>query len=187
MMGNSATEIIPRWFALAVKPQHEKAVAAALQAKRLEGFLPLYRTRHKWSDRIKELKLPLFAGYVFCRFHAGQKAAVLSTPGVRSIVSFGHKPVPLENSEIEAILSMIASGLPVGPWPFLSVGQRVRIESGPLRGVEGILVQVKDTWRVVVSVALLQRSVAVELDRCQLSAIHPRAQATCRALEFSAI
>jgi transcription antitermination factor NusG len=168
---DASADLAGRWFALTVKPQHERAVAGALKVKDLEEFLPLYRDRRRWSDRIKELELPLFPGYVFCRFDPCRKASVLATPGVRSVVSFGRTPVPLAESEIESIRAMIASGLPVGPWPFLNTGQTVRIEHGPLCGLEGILVQLKDAWRVVVSVPLLQRSVSVELDRCMIVSV----------------
>jgi transcription antitermination factor NusG len=162
----------PQWFALTVKPNHERAAAQALGFKDFEAFLPLYHTRRRWSDRIKELELPLFAGYVFCRFTTAERAKVLATPGVNSVVGFGSKPAPISEEEIGAVRTMIASGLPVGPWPYLRVGERVRIEAGPLSGLEGILTQVKDTWRVVVSVELLQRSVAAEVDRATLSAVN---------------
>lgn len=161
----------PCWFALTVKPQHEKTAARALGVRGLEYFVPLYRARRRWSDRTKELELPLFPGYVFCRFAAGERAGVLATPGITSVVGFGRTPAPVAESEIEAIQRMVSSGLPVGPWPFLRVGQAVRIEAGPLCGLEGILVQLKDAWRVVVSVHLLQRSVAVEIDRDVLSVV----------------
>lgn len=160
-----AAAVAPRWFALTVKPQHEKATALALRQKGLEEFLPLYRTRRQWSDRIKTLELPLFPGYVFCRFPALRKSVVLATPGVRRIVGFGSVPTPIEDSEIASIRAMIASGVGVGPWPYLRTGQRVRIQAGPLRGLEGLLVSLKDSWRVVVSLHLLQRSVAVEVER----------------------
>jgi len=162
----------PQWHALTVKPNHERAAAQALGCKSLESFLPLYLTRRRWSDRIKELELPLFAGYVFCRFGDGERAKVLATPGVTSVVGFGNQPAPVTEEEIHAVRTMIASGLPVGPWPYLRVGERVRIEAGPLCGVEGILTQVKDVWRVVVSVELLQRSVAAEVDRDVLAAVN---------------
>jgi transcription antitermination factor NusG len=97
---------------------------------------------------------------------------VLATPGVTSVVGFGNQPAPVTEEEIRAVRTMIASGLPVGPWPYLQVGERVRIEAGPLCGLEGILTQVKDTWRVVVSVELLQRSVAAEVDRDVLAAVN---------------
>jgi transcription antitermination factor NusG len=159
------------WYALTVKPNHERAAVQALGCKGLETFLPLYRSRRRWSDRTKELDLPLFAGYVFCRFQGVERSRILATPGIISVVGFGNRPAPVAESEIQAVRTMVASGLPVGPWPFLKVGERVRIQAGPLSGVEGILTQVKDGWRVVVSVELLQRSVAAEVDRDVISVV----------------
>jgi transcription antitermination factor NusG len=159
------------WYALMVKPNHERAAAQALESKALETLLPLYRSRRRWSDRIQELDLPLFAGYVFCRFPATERARILSTPCVHSVVGFGNRPAAVEDAEIRALRTLVASGRPVGPWPFLRVGERVRVEAGPLCGVEGILSQVKDAWRVVVSIELLQRSVAAEVDRDSLSLV----------------
>ena len=155
----------PQWFALTVKPNHEKSAAKALESKAVEVFLPLYRARRRWSDRIKELDLPLFAGYVLCRYAAPERARVLATPGVTSVVGFGNKPAAVPEAQIESVRTMVSSGVALSPWPFLRVGERVRIEAGPLSGVEGILTQVKDAWRVVVTVELLQRSVAAEVER----------------------
>jgi transcription termination/antitermination protein NusG len=155
----------PQWYALTVKPNHERAAAQSLECRGLEAFLPLYRARRRWSDRVKELDLPLFAGYIFCRFPGVERARVLAAPGVTSVVGFGSQPAVVPDNEIQAVRVMVGSGLPVSPWPFLRVGDRVRIEGGPLYGLEGILSQVKDAWRVVVNVELLQRSVAAEVDR----------------------
>lgn len=155
----------PNWFAVSTRPRHERVVAQGLTTLGLETFLPLYRSRRRWSDRTKELELPLFAGYVFARFGVLERVPILRTPGVRSIVSLGKFPTPIPDHEIQALQQMVASGVPVEPWPYLRVGQRVRLERGPLEGLEGILVQVKRGWRVVVSVNLLQRSVAAEVDR----------------------
>ena len=157
------------WYALVVKPNHEKAVLDHLRAADFEASLALYRARRRWSDRIKEVTLPLFPGYVFCRFSCRGRVAVLRIPGVRSIVSAGPNPEPIPAREIAAIEAMVRSGLPVQPWPFLKLGQKVRVKSGPLRGVEGILVQFRKTWHVIVSVELLQRSVAAEIDRDSVS------------------
>ncbi len=159
------------WYALVVKPNHEKAVLDHLRAADFEASLALYRARRRWSDRIKEVTLPLFPGYVFCRFSYRARVAVLRIPGVRSIVSAGPNPAPIPAREIAAIEAMVRSGLPVQPWPFLKLGQKVRVTSGPLRGVEGILVQFRKTWQVIVSVELLQRSVAAEIDRDSVSPI----------------
>lgn len=162
---------IPQWYALTVKPNHERSAAEALQWKGWETFLPTYRCRRRWSDRIKQLELPLFAGYVFCRFAALEKARILATPSVVSVVGFAGRPAAVPDEEIEAVRRMTGSGLQVGPWPFLRVGQRVRIAAGPLCGLEGILLQLKDAWRVVVSVELLQRSVAAEVERDMVEGI----------------
>jgi transcription antitermination factor NusG len=153
------------WVALQVRPRSEKLVAMALSSREIEVFLPLYRARRRWSDRIKELQLPLFDGYVFCKLNLLYRMPALTTPGVIQFVGIGKTPVPIEEDEIAALQSVVKSGWPSMPWPFLQVGQRVRVEYGALRDLEGILVQIKGSHRLVLSVALLQRSVAVEVDR----------------------
>jgi len=151
--------------ALQVRPRAEKLVAIALSSKGIEVFLPLYTARRRWSDRVKELQLPLFDGYVFCKLNLLYRMPVLTIPGVIQFVGIGKTPVPIEEAEIAALQFVIKSGLPSMPWPFLQVGQRVRVEHGPLRDLEGILLQAKGSHRLVLSVSLLQRSVAVEVDR----------------------
>ena len=136
----------------------------ALSAKGLDAYAPVYWTARRWSDRIKKLQLPLFPGYVFCRFDAIERTPVLRTPGIRSIVSFGNELSPIPDSEIVAIQQMLASNYPIEPCQYVRVGQRVQIGEGPLAGIEGILVHCRNTTRVVVSVELLQRSVAVEVN-----------------------
>lgn len=175
------------WFALTVRPQHEKTTVQALSNRGLEGFLPLYLSRRRWSDRIKQLELPLFAGYVFCRFALGHRLRVLTTPGVTSIVGFGGALVPVSDQEMAALQQAVASGLPVQPWPFLECGQRVRIERGPLRGLEAILVRSKDFWRVVLNVDLLRRSVAVEIDREVISPLAVTARRGLQRLVASSV
>lgn len=152
------------WFALRVRSQHEKIVASVLRSKGYEEFLPLYHCRHRWSDRIKVIARPLFTGYVFCRFDLNKRLPILVTPGVLLIVGIAKTPLPVEDSEIAALQSIVKSGFQAEPWPYLQVGQRVRIERGSLEGVEGVLLAVKKPHRLVVSVTLLQRSVAVEID-----------------------
>jgi transcription antitermination factor NusG len=153
------------WYALLVKPNHEKVVFEHLRVAGVDASLPLYRDRRRWSDRIQEVTLPLFPGYVFSRFSYDSRVRVLRIPSVRSIVGSGRDPAPIPDSEIAAVESMVSSGLPIKPWPFLKIGQTVRVVSGPLRGLEGILVEFRKTWQVVVSVELLHRSVAAEVDR----------------------
>jgi transcription antitermination factor NusG len=169
------------WYALTVKPNHEKAAAGALEYRGMQSFLPLYRSRRRWSDRFRELDLPLFAGYIFCRFQREERSLVLATPGVNSVVGLGRAPEAVPEEEIESVRRLVSSRLPVTPWPFLRAGERVRIEAGPLRGLEGILTQVKDAWRVVVSVELLQRSVAAEVDRDVLSVVRRAAPPSAAA------
>jgi transcription antitermination factor NusG len=165
-----------RWFALQVRALHEKIVALTLREKGHEEFLPLHRVRRRWSDRVKNVEVPLFPGYVFCRLDIERRLPILVTPGVLFLVGIGKTPCPIEDSEIAALQSVVRSGLPAEPWPFLRVGQRVRIEQGSLQGVEGILVNMKKPCRLVVSVTLLQRSVAVEIEQDWVS---PIARSTC--------
>jgi transcription antitermination factor NusG len=153
------------WFALTVKWQHERVVVQHLEGKLLDAYSPFYRSRRRWSDRMKVLELPLFSGYVFCHMHIADYFEVLNTPSVLSVVGFGGKPTPVPDVEIEAVKALVGSGLPVAPWRCLHIGQRVRICEGPLSGMGGILAREKSGYRVVVNVDLLQRAVAVEVDR----------------------
>jgi len=152
------------WFALQVRARHEMGVADHLRGKGYEWFLPLYKCRKRWSDRVKIVDAPLFPGYLFCRFNPQDRLPILKTPGVVQVVGYSGLPVPVDEIEINAIQTLVASGVPNQPWPFLAVGDRVRIESGPLRDLEGILLTFKGDHRLVLSVTLLQRSVAVEID-----------------------
>lgn len=152
------------WYALQVRPRFEKAIASTLAGKGFEGFLPLYRHRSRWSDRIKEVQLPLFPGYLFCRFNINNRLPILITPGVIHVVGIGKMPHPVADEEIAALQAIVLSGLQAEPRSYLNVGEKVRIEIGPLAGVEGILTAVKGANRLVVSVNLLQRSVSVEVD-----------------------
>jgi transcription antitermination factor NusG len=152
------------WYALTVKHQHERPIEAALAHKGFEAFAPMYRSRRQWSDRTKEIDLPLFAGYVFCRFPHQAKARVLNTPAIWRMVEFGGRPAAVPDADIEAIRTIVNSRLPVRPWPHLKPGDRVRVEHGPLRGVEGVLLKEKDAVELIVSVELLQRSIAVRIE-----------------------
>jgi transcription antitermination factor NusG len=154
------------WYGIRVRSKFERVASASLSGKGYEEFLPLYRSRRRWSDRSKELDLPLFPGYLFCRLDVQDGLLpVLTTPGVISIVGAGRTPVSIPESEIHAIQAVVRSGLPAQPWPLLAAGTKVLIEKGPLAGIEGITPNVNKGYRFVVSVPLLQRSVAVEIDR----------------------
>ena len=154
-----------RWFALRVRHQHEQAAATVLGIKQLEAFSPTLCQKRRWSDRVKVAVVPLFPSYVFCRFEYEKRVSVLNTPGVLSIVGFGSSPAPVPDEEIAAVRTAIASGKKIEPWPYLRAGERVEVTHGPLKSLKGVLVQSKNDWRVVVSVDLLMRSLAVEVDR----------------------
>ena len=159
------------WFALRVKSRSEKLVATMVYHKGFEQFLPLYQCRRRWSDRFKAAELPLFPGYVFCRLNPKDRLPLLTIPGVLHFVGIGKIPLPIDEAEIGSIQAAIGSGMRAEPWPFLNAGERVRIEEGPLAGLEGILVRERGQHRVIVSVTLLRRSVAVEVDRDWVSSL----------------
>lgn len=161
------------WFALQVCTNYEKVVQQLLEQKRFESFLPSYRDRRVWSDRIKYVDRPLFPGYLFCRLNPEEKIPVVQTPNVIKIVGSGRTPIPISEAEITSLKTIIESRSAVEPWPYFQVGQKVRIEKGPLTGVEGVLQSVKTGFRIVVSISLLQRSVAAEMDRSWVRAVSP--------------
>jgi len=153
-----------QWYALQIRPRFEKLAARHLNDKGYEGYLPVYTVRRRWSDRMKSVEVPLFPGYTFCRFDIRQRLPILVSPGVLSIVGIGKTPTAVSDREIFSIQQLIASGLLCGPWPFVQVGQSVSVERGPLAGLEGIVIEVKSSLRLILSLTLLQRSVAVEID-----------------------
>jgi transcription antitermination factor NusG len=153
------------WYVLQIRSKLGSVVSATLRGKGYEEFLPLYRARRRWSDRIKEVELPLFPGYLFCRFDVSDRLMpILTTPGVIGIVGAGKTPLPVDDDEIEAVRAVLRSGLAAQPWPLLPVGSKVYIERDPLAGVEGIITNTDNVYRLIVSVSLLQRYVAVEID-----------------------
>ncbi len=153
------------WYAVRVRSNHERVAALHLRQRGYEGFSPCYKSEKQWSDRKKTTERFLFPGYVFCRLDFEDRLPVLTIPGVVGVVGFGKEPCPVPEYEIEHVRKMIDSGLLVTPWPFLRTGQTVRIERGPLVGLEGILLEIKASLRVVVSISMLQRSVSAEIDR----------------------
>jgi transcription antitermination factor NusG len=159
------------WYAIHVRSHYEHLVSAGLRGRGYEDFLPLYRSQRNWSDRKKELDLPLFPGYVFCRLNVEHRQPVMCVPGVVSILGLGRTPVAVPEEELGAVRRVIQSGVAAVPWPFLRTGERVLIERGPLVGVEGTLVEIKSHLRLVLSIELLQRSVAAEVDRAWIRPI----------------
>jgi transcription antitermination factor NusG len=152
------------WYALYTRHQHEKTVARLLTDKGFDTFLPLYTAAHRWKDRVKQLSLPLFPCYVFLRGPLERWLPVLTTPGIHSVVGFGGKRAMIPSSEIEAIRRVIECSVKAEPHPFIKCGDRVRIKVGPLQGIEGILIRKKNQWKLLLSVEMLERSVAVEVD-----------------------
>jgi transcription termination/antitermination protein NusG len=161
------------WFAIMARTGREKSTTLLLENAGYECLLPVSKYARQWSDRIKEVEVPLFAGYLFCRMDPHNRLPVLMTPGVIQIVGVGKTLIPVAEEEIAAIQRVVKHGISTMPWPYLQVGHVARIEEGPLRGMTGIIVRIKSGLKLVLSVSLLQRSVAVEIDRSWVSSVHP--------------
>ncbi|MFZ0591155.1 MAG: UpxY family transcription antiterminator [Bryobacteraceae bacterium] len=158
-------EIVSRreWFAMRVRTNYERSFSRAMEFRGFDSFLPTYQRARAWSDRIKQIHQPLFPGYVFCRLNHQERTPALLAPGAMCFVGIGTSPIPIPEAEIESLKTLISS-FQVKPWPFLRLGQKVRIERGPLAGVEGVIEAFRSGYRIVVSIELLQRSVAAELE-----------------------
>ena len=157
------------WFAILARSGREKYATMLLENGGFECFLPISKSTRKWSDRMKDIDVPLFPGYLFCRMNPNDRLPVLTTPGVIQIAGIGKMPIPVEEHEILAVRQIEKSGLAAMPWPYLRVGNTAKIEEGPLRGVTGIVVKIKSALKLVLSIELLQRSIAVEIDRNWIS------------------
>jgi transcription antitermination factor NusG len=151
------------WYAAHIRSRHEKRVAEQLSKREVVCFLPLYTSKRHWSDRIAKVDLPLFPGYLFVQIPLAERLKVLEVPGVVGLVSSRQEPVPLEDSEIEILRKGLSEELKAEPHPYLKVGERVRVIRGSLSGLVGILERKKDSYRVVVSLDLIMRSIAVEI------------------------
>jgi transcription antitermination factor NusG len=162
----SALQRVPSlaWYALYTRHQHERAVALTLAAKGFEVFLPLYNVTHRWKDRTKQLSLPLFPCYVFLRTEGREWLSVLTTPGVHTVVAYSGRPAVIPEAEIDAIRQAVLARAHLEPHPFLTCGDWVRIKSGPLKDIKGILVRKKSQFRLVLSVEMLGKSVSLEVD-----------------------
>jgi len=152
------------WYALCTAPRHEKSVAGQMGRHGIICFLPLYRSLRRWKDRRKELELVLFPGYVFVRIAPWDRLRVLQLPGAVRLVTRNGQPAPLPEDEIEGLRNRLAGRGRIEPHPYLRVGRRVRVRSGPMQGLEGIIVRRKECCRVVFTMDLIMRSIAVEVD-----------------------
>jgi transcription antitermination factor NusG len=163
-----------RWYALYVRSRHEKVVEKGLSGKGFAAFSPFYRTKRKRVDRIVEIDVALFPGYVFCCFDSDRRLPILTTPGIVGIVGPGNTPRPVDDTEIASIRTIALSGRQVQPWPFLKSGQRIRLQAGPLTGAEGIFMRVQDEDHLIVSITLLQRAVSVVIERDSVAPLFDR-------------
>jgi len=152
------------WYALHVRSNCERAVRNQLEYQGYELYLPTVRVERRWSDRVKQLDIPLFSGYLFCRCDARNPLPVLSVSGVVQIVGMGKTPVPVAENIIQDIKTVQKSGLWYSNIPHTLSGQRVVVERGPLTGVQGVLVETREANRLAISISMLQRSLIVEVD-----------------------
>ena len=166
---NHSTTCLPsagqiNWYALYTAPRHEKKIAEQINRHGIDCFLPLYRSVRRWKDRRKELSLVLFPGYVFVRIALQNRLQVLQLPAAVRLITFNGEPAVLPEGEIENLRDRLVSSRGLEPHPYLRAGCRVRVRSGPLEGLEGIIQRGKDRCRLVFSIHLISRSVAVEVD-----------------------
>ncbi|MDZ4796668.1 MAG: UpxY family transcription antiterminator [Bryobacteraceae bacterium] len=152
------------WYALRVRSRHERVVEEMLRRKGWEAFVPVYKDRRRWADRIKVVEFPLFPGYVFCRLEVNNRLPVVNTPGVVEILGNGRELLPVENAEIRSLQTLMASGLNCEPWERLMTGDEVQIDAGPLKGLHGSVVDIRKGLRLVLAVTLLHRSVLVAIE-----------------------
>jgi transcription antitermination factor NusG len=169
----SAESLLPsvQWYAVSVRPRHEKVVTRHLEHQGLNHFLPVYRSVRRWKDRRKELDMALFPGYVFVNLNLRDRLRVLRAPGAVQFVTFQGQPAVIPDSEIRALESSLSAGLRLQPHPYLHQGARVRLKSGPLVGAEGIMIRRKERFRLVLSIDLIMRSVVFEVDEADVEPI----------------
>jgi len=158
-----------QWYAAYICPRHEKKVFDTLQRRRVESFLPLYEAVHRWKDRRARVELPLFPGYIFVKIPLAARLQVLEVPSVVRLVAFNGLPAALPEREIELLRRGLGPDVKAGPHPYLRVGRRVRVVRGPMAGLEGILKRRKDSFRLVISIDLIMRSIAVEVDAADVA------------------
>ena len=166
------------WFALLTRLGRERHAGTSLGNIGYEYYLPMSYSTRRWSDRWKKIATPLFPGYLFCRMNPHDRLPVLTTPGIIQIVGVGKTPAPVDENEIAALQRVQNSHLPTIPWPYLEVGQIARIGDGPLKGLTGVVTRIKSGFKLILSVTLLQRSVAVEIDRDWIANVETPRSAT---------
>lgn len=166
--GHPGEQAPPYWYALYTAPRHEKSLVRDIERRGISCFVPLYRSVRRWKDRRRELDLVLFPGYVFVQIEPQNRLRILQIPGAVRLVSFNGQPTALPEEEIERLRNRLSGCHGVEPHPYLRVGRRVRVRSGPLQGLEGIIRRKKDRCRIIFSIDLIMRSVAVEVDEADV-------------------
>ncbi len=167
------------WYAIYTRHQHEKTVARILTSKGFETLLPLYPSARRWKDRTKVLSLPLFPCYVFLKGGLERRLDIVTTPGIHALVSSAGQPAAIPPAEIEAIRRAVEGGARVEPHPFLKCGEWVRVKCGPLAGIQGILVRKKNLYRLVLSVEILGKAAAVEVDAFLVERLNGAPRGVC--------
>jgi transcription antitermination factor NusG len=160
----SSSCLEPLWYAAYTSANHEKRVAEQLVQRSVEYFLPLYRSFRRWKDRKVNLQRPLFPGYVFVRIELRNRLRVLQVPGVAKLIGFNGTPAALPPGEVDALRISLLKGVHAQPHPYLAIGRRVKVTKGPMAGLQGVLKRKKGNARLVVSIELIQRAIAVEID-----------------------
>jgi len=162
---------IGRWYAVYTHPRAEKVVASHLAQRDIENFLPLYSKVSRWKNGMKmHLELPLFPGYLFVKIPLADRLRVLQTPSVATLVGAGTRPIAVPEQEIEILRAQLSRVAAI-PHPYMSIGDRVRVVSGPLQGLEGFLIQKKNEDRFILSMDLIMQSMSVEIDTCDIEPI----------------
>ena len=170
-----AVSDVHRWYAVYTYPRHEKVVTEQLQSQSVEAFLPTFVIESRWKDRRVRIKTPVFPGYVFTRIKLAERSKVFNIPGVLRILSFNGVPAPIDDSEIDAVKLCLERGGILKPHPFIEVGERVRVRSGMLEGLEGLVTRCKNDRILILPIALINQSVAVEVDADLLEPLTPEA------------
>jgi len=160
------------WFAFRVRPRHEKAVAIQLREKGQDYFLPVVRQTRRWANRLTHVDLPLFPGYIFCRAQRADLPPILRTLGIVDVLRAGTRPVPVEEEEICTLRNAISVNAHIEPSPYIEAGEKICVTEGPLAGMRGIVVDVRNSRRLVISLTLLRRSVLVELNPAAVIPVH---------------
>jgi transcription antitermination factor NusG len=159
-----AVSYVPRWYAVYTYPRHEKVVTEQLELRSVEAFLPTFVIENRWKDRRVRIKTPVFPGYVFTRIKLSERSKVFNIPGVLRVLSFNGTPAPIDDSEIDAVKLCLERGGTLKPHPFIEVGERVRVRSGILEGLEGLVTRCKNDRILILPISLINQSVAIKID-----------------------